>query len=157
MKLTSAAKSLMFSPPFSSSLNILIRFWKSFFWKTTRFGDFCPKNQHLPGATLACCDCLSWFCVFMKQDLSPINFCFSSMTYATHLRIKRIPILFFTSDSFQSCCCYYLENSLCRFPWKNNSIMLFVFKVCHVCKGQCTFNSFSCPLFLLERSWGQQL
>jgi len=40
---------------------------------------------------------------------------------------------------------------------KKNSIVVFVFKVCDVCKGQCMFNSFSCPLFLLERSRGQQL
>jgi len=40
---------------------------------------------------------------------------------------------------------------------KKNSIVVFVFKVCYVCKGQCMFNSFSCPLFLLERSRGQQL
>ena len=99
MKLTSVAKSLVLSRPFSSWLNILIKFWKSFFWKTTRFGDFCPNNQHLPDTTLACCDCFSLFCVFMKHDLSPINFCFSSMTYATHLR-KKIPIVFFTCDSF---------------------------------------------------------
>ena len=147
MKLTSVAKSLVFSPPFPSSLNISIKFWKSFFWKTTRFADFCPNNQHLPGATFACCDCFSWYCVF----ISPTIFC-----YATHLRRKQISILFFTFDSFPKLLSLSWEFSLSLSLKKQQFHGFWVQRMWCVWRSVGAY-SFSCPLFLLERSRGQQL